>query len=125
MHSVAQFKGLPAAPGFMLSFDEMPGWRNGRRYGLKIAEKPKNEISRDQMNQYLPTSQPSKFCLVRVRINTELHHLYIIGFLRSTEFFSVGLWASRPDKKGGPLSALRTFGRDLCNCFFWTRLRND
>jgi hypothetical protein len=39
----------------MLSSDEMPGWRNGRRYGLKIAAKPKNEISRDQMNQYLPT----------------------------------------------------------------------
>jgi hypothetical protein len=58
----------------------VPGWRNGRRYGLKIGERPKNEISRHQMNQYLPTSQPSKFCLVRVRINTELHHLYIIGF---------------------------------------------
>jgi hypothetical protein len=72
--------GLPGVRRFVISFYETPGWRNGRRYGLKIAEKPKNEISRHQMNQYLPTSQPSKFCLVRVRINTELHHLYIIGF---------------------------------------------
>ncbi len=27
---------LPTANCFMLSSDAMPGWRNGRRYGLKI-----------------------------------------------------------------------------------------
>jgi hypothetical protein len=64
----------------MISSEDTPGWRNGRRDGLKIEKRPKNEISRDQMNQYLPTSQPSKFCLVRAGITNALHHLYIIGF---------------------------------------------
>src|ERR1044072_86228 len=46
--------------GRIRATDNMPGWRNGRRCGLKILSTPSYLVLPDDTTQYLSTFQPSK-----------------------------------------------------------------